>query len=138
MFIFLLKNVKLFTSLVVRQLTYLLELQRKRNYFESLKYFICIINLISWFPSISPSRIPSSTPTTTSQQALGQANGPVNQPSNHIMINMCQLDGIDITTFRVSSLETVLINSDLFVNYNVNLKKMAKALKKKKLSNFHR
>lgn len=37
--------------------------------------------------------------------------------------------------YYVSGTETVLINSDLLVNYNINLKKMAKILKKKGLFN---
>lgn len=37
--------------------------------------------------------------------------------------------------YHVSGIETVMINSDLFVNYNINLKKMAKILKKKGLFN---
>ena len=37
--------------------------------------------------------------------------------------------------YYVSGTETVMINSDLIVNYNINLKKMAKILKKKGLFN---
>ena len=37
--------------------------------------------------------------------------------------------------YYVSGTETVMINSDLLVNYNINLKKMAKILKKKGLFN---
>ena len=37
--------------------------------------------------------------------------------------------------YHVSGTETVMINSDLLVNYNINLKKMAKILKKKGLFN---
>jgi hypothetical protein len=61
--------------------------------------------------------------------------------TNKIIINMHDLDPSNIKgsasniEYSVSGIETVMINSDLFVNYNINLKKMAKILKKKGLFN---
>lgn len=50
-----------------------------------------------------------------------------------ITLSMLELE--NNPTYKVSNIETVMINSDLTVNYNINLKKMAKLLKKKGIFN---
>ena len=69
-----------------------------------------------------------------------QSNQPQSSQSQFNNISMESLDLItgEITepyNYRVSNTETVLINSDLTVNFNINLKKMSKILIKKGLFN---
>lgn len=66
---------------------------------------------------------------------LEKANIPINTANNQrkFLLTMSELQGNP--KYQVSNVETVMINSDLTVNYNINLKKMAKILKKKELFN---
>jgi hypothetical protein len=56
------------------------------------------------------------------------------QPSNPPVLDN-NISSTNPYGYYVSGTETVMINSDLLVNYNINLKKMAKILKKKGLFN---
>jgi hypothetical protein len=53
--------------------------------------------------------------------------------NKQLILSMLELENNPI--YNVSNIETVMINSDLTVNYNINLKKMAKLLKKKGIFN---
>jgi hypothetical protein len=99
---------------------------------------INITNILEEYISANPNIILSKQ---TNKQDNKQENKQLNMQANKIVINMHDLDPSNIKgsasnmEYSVSGIETVMINSDLFVNYNINLKKMAKILKKRGLFN---
>jgi hypothetical protein len=88
--------------------------------------------LTSSIPTISTTPTKPTTPANTSTIQS-------TKPTNQIPITPNPITSNPITPnpygYYVSGTETVMINSDLQVNYNINLKKMAKILKKRGLFN---
>jgi TATA-box binding protein (TBP) (component of TFIID and TFIIIB) len=70
--------------------------------------------------------------TLNHNKVLHEHNKTINS-HKQLILTMSELH--DNPIYQVSNVETVMINSDLTVNYNINLKKMAKILKKKELFN---